>query len=346
MKILRPVYAVPVILGSLLCSSLLAQTPPTTAFEVASIKPAPSMQTLMMDIQSGKRGIGSLQSTINDARVDLGYVSLSNMLMVAYRIKEHQIVGPDWLSSQAFEVHARIPEGGSKDQVPEMMQLLLEERFKLVAHRENRDQQVYALIVSGGGHRLQQAGADVVGIPESAEDPAKTPPAGNNEDNLLSLNTPEGKIKVKQEGRAMVVSGGKSGQMRINVGPKGVMSLEVEKMTMADFTVLLTQMTDRPVMDRTDLKGSYHVSLEIPMGDLLAMAQKIAPKTGIPLPPDISGSGALVGASPGAGGLAASDPSGSGIHQAIRKLGLKLDSQKAPVETLVIDHIEKTPTEN
>jgi uncharacterized protein (TIGR03435 family) len=30
----------------------------------------------------------------------------------------------------------------------------------------------------------------------------------------------------------------------------------------------------------------------------------------------------------------------------MEKLGLKLESSKAPLEVLVIDHIEKTPTEN
>jgi len=30
----------------------------------------------------------------------------------------------------------------------------------------------------------------------------------------------------------------------------------------------------------------------------------------------------------------------------VQQLGLKLDSRKAPVEMIVIDHLEKTPTEN
>jgi uncharacterized protein (TIGR03435 family) len=30
----------------------------------------------------------------------------------------------------------------------------------------------------------------------------------------------------------------------------------------------------------------------------------------------------------------------------VEKLGLKLESRKAPFEQLVVDHMEKTPTEN
>jgi uncharacterized protein (TIGR03435 family) len=77
------------------------------------------------------------------------------------------------------------------------------------------------------------------------------------------------------------------------------------------------------------------------------MLQKQAPKLGIPLPPSLGSSGGdLVGAAPGAGGLAASDPAGGGIFQAVQKLGLKLDPRKAPFETLIIDRLEKTPTED
>ena len=43
---------------------------------------------------------------------------------------------------------------------------------------------------------------------------------------------------------------------------------------------------------------------------------------------------------------AASDPSSGSIFVAIQKLGLKLEPRKAPIKTIVIDHLEKTPTEN
>jgi uncharacterized protein (TIGR03435 family) len=52
----------------------------------------------------------------------------------------------------------------------------------------------------------------------------------------------------------------------------------------------------------------------------------------------------------GAGALpsdAASDPGGSStLFRAVESMGLKLESRKAVVEQLVIDHVEKTPTEN
>jgi integrase len=40
------------------------------------------------------------------------------------------------------------------------------------------------------------------------------------------------------------------------------------------------------------------------------------------------------------------DTSGAAIFQAVKDLGLELKSRKAPVETIIVDHLEKTPTAN
>ncbi len=42
----------------------------------------------------------------------------------------------------------------------------------------------------------------------------------------------------------------------------------------------------------------------------------------------------------------ASDPSGGAVFHAVRKLGLDLNKGKATIETLIIDDIQKEPTEN
>jgi len=40
------------------------------------------------------------------------------------------------------------------------------------------------------------------------------------------------------------------------------------------------------------------------------------------------------------------DTSNTAIFQAVQQLGLKLQARKAPFDTIVLDHLEKTPTEN
>ena len=60
-------------------STVFTQTPPSLSFEVASINPAPPITAAQ--IQSGNARVGM---TVNDARVDIGYMSVANLLPVAF----------------------------------------------------------------------------------------------------------------------------------------------------------------------------------------------------------------------------------------------------------------------
>jgi len=82
----------------------------------------------------------------------------------------------------------------------------------------------------------------------------------------------------------------------------------------------------------TDLKGIYDFVLEFTPEDFRAMQIRAAIAAGVSLPPQ-----AL---------QLAESASGDSLFTSVEKLGLKLDSRKAPMEVLVIDHAEKTPTEN
>jgi uncharacterized protein (TIGR03435 family) len=348
MKLVRLACAIFAVF-SVLWSSVFAQTPVKPAFEVASIKPLPPIMTLMQDFQSGKFDLQKLVTTIDGARVDIGATTLSELLMRAYKLKQYQVVGPDWMPTQLFEIHAKLPEGAMKEQVPEMLQTLLEERFKLVAHRENKEQPVYALIVSKDGHKLKEA-VVTPEPPAPAEEPAQTPaPKNSISKDEIVLSSGESQLKMKMGGdggMGMDISSKETGPVHISSNAKGI-SYEFSKIGMIQFATVLSTYVDRPVLDMTELKGVYQVSLELSMADMLSMLQKQAPKLGIPLPPGLGSSGGdLVGAAPGAGGLGASDPGGGGVFQAVQKLGLKLDPRKAPFETLIIDRLEKNPTED
>jgi uncharacterized protein (TIGR03435 family) len=344
MKLIRSACAITLLCAGL-CGSLFAQAQKKLEFEVASIKPAPAMQELMTEIQTGKRGIASIQTTIDNARADFGYTTLNAMIIYAFTLKPNQVVGPDWLGMQAFEIHAKLPDGASKEQVPQMMQSLLADRFNLAFHRESKEQPVYALVVAKDGPKLKEATAEA-SAPAGAQESAKTGSVNGGSGNEISLNTAGGQVTMKQEGNGMVINSSQKGQMRIAMGQDGTMAMQIEKASMSDFVEMLNGLMDRPVVDMTDLKGSYQIALEIPMAELLSIAKRMAPKMGLSLPPGIDGSGAIAGGTPGAGGPGAAEPAGSGIMQAIQKLGLKLDSRKLPVETFVVDRIEKLPTEN
>jgi uncharacterized protein (TIGR03435 family) len=322
----------------LLCASLFAQTPEKLAFEVASIKPAPSLLQIAGDIQSGKARIGM---RVDGARLDLNFVSLRDIVVGAFKVKPNQISGPDWLFSQRFEIHAKLPEGATKEQIPEMLQTLLAERFKLTFHRENRELPVYALIVSKSGLKMKEA-VEEPATPPPAEEAAKTPaPKDKDGKELMSVDTPDGSVKMKQQGNTINVDAGKSGSMRMVMGENGAMNMEFPKMKMSEFAELLTTFTDRQVLDMTELTSAYQVALELPMEELINLAKKMAPEIAM-----MAGGSAPGGAAPptGLGGGAASDPSGSSIFRAVQQLGLKLDSRKVPTDMIIIDQIEKEPT--
>ena len=49
------------------------------------------------------------------------------------------------------------------------------------------------------------------------------------------------------------------------------MQMEVAKVTMAAFADILTQFMDRPVVDTTELKASYQLSLDVPVQAMTGM---------------------------------------------------------------------------
>jgi uncharacterized protein (TIGR03435 family) len=291
------------------------QTPaPPPAFEVASVKPAAPLNR--GQLLSGQAHVGM---KIDAARVDIGSMSLEELIRVAFRVKPYQVSGPDWMASVRFDVLAKLPEGASAEQVPEMLQALLAERFKLTVHRESKEHAVYALVVGKNGPKLKEAAPD-------ADTPAATDDAN-----------PQVRVNGRGENMSVSISGGQIGTAHMSMGPNGTMRLEAPKMNMAALADSLSRFFDRPVVDLTELKGSYQVALDLSMDDLRNAARNagfMGPGMG----------GGRDGARPEAD--AASDPTGTSIFAAVQQLGLKLEPRKTPVDLVVIDHLEKTPTEN
>jgi len=86
----------------------------------------------------------------------------------------------------------------------------------------------------------------------------------------------------------------------------------------------------------TGIKGNYDAKVELSLVELIAMAR--AAGADIPVGAGGRGNNPAVASDPGAGGTSLAD--------AVQSMGLKLESRKAMVDQLVVDHIEKTPTEN
>jgi uncharacterized protein (TIGR03435 family) len=329
------IFAVGLLLAA---GATFGQTAPNNlAFEVATVKPSPplDMAKLAAEIKAGK--MPRLGPHVSASQAEYTYESLKDLIAAAYKVKGYQITGPAWLATEHFDIVAKIPDGASKDDVPRMLQALLEERFKLAAHRDTQEHPMLALVVGKDGPKLKES-------PPATEPIAENAPLKPGE---MKFDGPNGPIRVTRNA---------DGSTTMNMGAKGTITqrmdmqaqtitLESSTVTMAGFADILTNILQmgggrgRQVVDMTDLKGNYQVAVEISLADAMAAAR--AQGMNPPAPP--AGSGAA-DASPAS---AASDPGGgSTVFASVKKLGLKLEPRKAKVEQLVIDHVEKTPTEN
>jgi len=132
------------------CALILTQTRSAQlSFDVVSVKPAPSGSIYQL-IQSGRSHI-----RIDNARVDLGCISLSSLLHLAFDVPEERVAGPSWLPDTRFDIQAKLPDGTTKADVPLMLQALLADRFKLAFHKETKSGPGYALVTGGGHLRLK-----------------------------------------------------------------------------------------------------------------------------------------------------------------------------------------------
>jgi len=129
---------------------------------------------------------------------------------------------------------------------------------------------------------------------------------------------------VISDQQAPVNSGRTLSPGKMMVAPIGdaihLMGRQVSITTLAAY---LSKLAGRPVFDKTQLAGNFEIDLSIDGG-------------GSP-PVMASGDAAPV----------ASSPAGEGLSRAVMsQLGLELRSRKGPVETFVVDSVEKMPTQN
>ena len=228
----------PWILCAVFLSVALGQETGKIAFEVASIKPANPMP--MGQVQIGMKVDGSLLQYSN--------VSLKECIRAAYRVKDFQVEGPDWLGSARFDIVAKLPEGSPRSQVPEMLQALLAERFKLALHRDSREHAVYAMVVAKGGAKLKPAEIAPPG------DPAPGPDAGRGE-------TPRGAIETTLDSSGM--------------------HFKASAVPLAALADLVSHWCERPVVDQTGIEGLYDFDLaispealrDLPAGGAMTMRQ-------------------------------------------------------------------------
>jgi uncharacterized protein (TIGR03435 family) len=122
-------------------------------FEVASIKPTASQD-------------GSLSVRFPPGgRFSVRNLTLKQLLQNAYAMQDYQVSGvPGWITSAGFDIEAKASAGTAeppREQLLEMVQTLLVDRFHIALHRETRQLPIYVLAVGKTGPKLQPADSNV-----------------------------------------------------------------------------------------------------------------------------------------------------------------------------------------
>jgi uncharacterized protein (TIGR03435 family) len=324
---------VPVVLSAgavTLDRRVLAQVQTKVQFEVASIRL--SVPTPPSEPVAGGRGGGGAggscmdRFTMDAGRIDVRCLSLQALIAYSLRFPQKRVTGPDWIAGRGallFDIAAKLPEGAAENQAPEMMRALLEDRFKLAVHRGSREETVYGLVAAKGGLKLKEAapGADAPPAADSGAAPANVVRIGDDMQARMT-QFPDG---------SQVTSSPLTGTVRWTLND-GVSRLDAPSTTLEGLAAVLGQTIGQQVTDMTGLGGRYQVTLESSAAEVVA-----------------AGQAALADAQAG-GTTSLADAIRSAqlnaVRNALQKLGLQLESRKGSVETIVVDHVEKTPTDN
>ena len=261
-------------------------------------------------IKPNNSGDGRVMMQSQPGRMMMTNVTLRMLIRQAYQLQDFQISGgPGWLASDHFDLNAKMPEGFQPQPVPPApgsgpgpIQLMIR---ALLAER-------FKLAVHN----------------ETKDSPIYA----------LIVARSDGKLgpqlkKSETDCGAMVVGGRGRGPMpppgppqpgdQIPCGMRiGPGNLVMGGSPLSQFANSLGMFAGRVVLDRTGLTGSYDVNLTWTPDQV---AQRPPGADG---PPQING--------------VAVDPNGPSLFTAVQEqLGLKLDSQRGPVEMLIIDRAEK-----
>jgi uncharacterized protein (TIGR03435 family) len=293
-------WALLAILGCGAAHAQQSAVPPRPSFEAASVKVHPNCQY----DKPMRMSPGSLELDCVTLRVLIGMAWSNVVIGNTFNMRPLRVVGGDkaLLDGEHYDVHAK-----ASGNVPTslimgpMLQSLLEDRFHVTIHREQRETPVYALTVSGK--------------------PKLSPAA---KDSCIPLT-----VENQQATRDAFVRGDRPTPARFcgagtNNIRGGTLSIDSYGTTMDEFAArVLSVQTDRPVIDKTGLTGAYDIHLEFAVDSARRGPVRL---NGMDVPAAEVPDDLTVGPS---------------IFTALKQLGLKLSPDKAPIEVIVVDLAEK-----
>ncbi len=289
-------------------------------FEVASVRATEPTKPGEWQILQGRVSGGP--GTSDPERIAYERVPLIGLIMAAYGVQMDQVIGPDWATTEdlhgaaRFDISVKVPPNATKKQVATMLQNLLAQRFQLKLHHTVVQSSGYALILGKGGAKLRLSGG-----------PLTESERGSPTHGFIQLETQKDGFPQLFPGRNM---GG--------IFKDGVVRMRFRDYPMFELAQQLSAGLGVRLIDKTGLGQTYDFTLEFtPPPDGTRLAVRLT----LPL-------------SIGQEARETKDPPSLAQQDAVpivssaleKQLGLKLDATKIRVDTLVIDHLERTPSEN
>jgi uncharacterized protein (TIGR03435 family) len=248
----QPVSAAPIKASTPSQGGAGSSTDKQLAFDAASVKPTSPNRpdgaiTVGMAAPTGGPGTNS------PGRIHYPVTSLKFLLFNAYGVGVRQIVGPDWLDSEYFEVNATMPPNTTREEFQAMLQNLLADRFKLKLHRETRTTESprYSLVVARSGPKMKMS---VKGPPQ--EDGAAPPPPRP--------------LRIDNDGFPVLppLPAGRATNLYIEGGHGLLVRFVVQRQTMTELAQRLGGFLKSTVTDDTGLTGQYDFTLTFSRDDL------------------------------------------------------------------------------
>ena len=227
----------PIVVGALDASTQNAQATasvaPVARFEAVSIRPTdPDFGPGMRMVQLGG-GVMNIE----------GY-TVESLLRLAFDARWYQVVSvPKWATTARYNIIARASTPVSGKELWRMLVPTLEDRFRLQAHREKREMDVYKLTVERPG-KLQEATADCF-------DPNGPLPK--------AVRTPHGQRPLLGCGQTFPLLGPRAG------------TLWGAKVTSATLALALTDLLKRHVVDDTGITNAFDLELKFALDSIPGM---------------------------------------------------------------------------
>jgi uncharacterized protein (TIGR03435 family) len=247
---------------------------------------------------------------------------MAELLGEAWGVEADRIEAPKWardLTGPTFyTITATMPAGTTKQQFQAMLQNLLAERFHMVAHHETRNFPGYDLVIAKRGPKLNPS--------TPAAQNADSGPRTFGEHRLLNLPPGPGVTGTSGKGFQWV----KYQEQPMEKLASDLSSL-IRRARGDDYGAVTPR-----VRDMTGLTGRYDFTLGFSCLSCLGAAAMMG---------RFSGVAARGGEPPASADLDSGLPD---LFSALEKqLGLRLvKAKEVPVDVIVIDHLEKIPTEN